>query len=374
LSNVISRTQSRIFANEANKALYDFAQNNPDNGIVRLARLQKVTKSGKPIYESAGSREQKVKVMIDGQAKDMIMPTELAREWVIRDPLIDETVAQTIRIASGSFILKPMATGLNMEFAVTNLPRDIAHIWLTTTEYSPFAPVAAGQMAVDFMKVLPSATGFHPVKGFKEVLSGSDWKNIVLDFVNQGGMLSLLTYQGRFGKTGTFKTGVSGKINAIQNIMGYLGETSEVLTRLALRERAIKNRTREGLTAEQKEAIELRATRIARDYLDFAQGGNVAKALDTGIPYLNASIQGTRGIFRAAKREPAVFTTKVAQIAGLLPDYTWQIILRTKKRWIKLVQPTKETILLSQLRCIIRINMEIEDIFILKLQRIMDNV
>jgi len=57
-----------------------------------------------------------------------------------------------------------------------------------------------------------------------------------------------------------------------------------------------------GITYEQaykNKDITREATFAARDYMDFGQGGGIAKALDNAIPYLNASIQGTRGMFRA---------------------------------------------------------------------------
>jgi hypothetical protein len=120
------------------------------------------------------------------------------------------------------------------------------------------------------------------------------------DYINQGGGMEFLTHQGKFTRK---SVGIFGEF---QTALGYLGETSEIIGRLAVRERAIKN----GASPEE-------ATWIARNYLDFAQGGSLAKAVDSGIPYLNAATQGTRGIFRAAEQKPAVFTYKVAQIMAL---------------------------------------------------------
>jgi hypothetical protein len=85
--------------------------------------------------------------------------------------------------------------------------------------------------------------------------------------------------------------------------MGKVGETTEIWARLALRKRAIAN----GKTPEQ-------ATYIARSYMDFNQGGRTAKALDTILPYFNASIQGARGIGRAAAEHPYRTAWKVANI------------------------------------------------------------
>jgi len=60
------------------------------------------------------------------------------------------------------------------------------------------------------------------------------------------------------------------------------------------------------------------ATFAARDYMDFGQGGWATKAADNGIPYLNASVQGTRGLWRAFKDNPVRSTYKLAQFATVI--------------------------------------------------------
>jgi len=209
-------------------------------------------------------------------------------EWITRDPLLNETTASVIRWLSGSAILKPMATGLNPEFALTNVPRDIIHIWLTDyrATYSPTLPIFLGQMGKDLRAVT------------KDALTR---KGRTIDFTKEGGMMEFLTHQGWFKQEG-----LSQQSRDLQKVLGYLGESSEIMTRLALRERAIK----EGYAPEQ-------ATWIARNYLDFFQGGSFVKAVDTGVPYLNATFQATRGMFRAAALNPGLFTWKVAQLVAV---------------------------------------------------------
>lgn len=285
MAQVIARTQGRVFRNRANKALYELAKAVPENGIVEISEVVKTTKDGKPIYQKAPAGYSKVSVVIEGKTREMILPNAMAREWVMRDPAIDSQFANILGWISGAKILRPMATGLNPEFAVTNLPRDIAHIWLTTEEYSPTIPKAAVQFGIDLAKVLPDA-----------IKRTGRWN----DYLDGGGGMEFLTHQGKPVKT-------PGKIvDKIQTAMGWFGETSEIVTRLAVRERSLKN---------GKSPTE--ATWIARNYLDFSQGGSWAKATDTVVPYLNASIQGTRGIFRAAARNPKLFTYKVAQVGTL---------------------------------------------------------
>jgi len=322
LGQVISRTQARIFRNEANKALYVLASNVPDNGVVRLPKVmaqevkrevvpeQVVIKgalkeesgikylvtaeegpfekfkviSGKAIHEEIPAEMEVVNVVIHGKKETMFMPREFAKEWVLNDPAVNTQVANIVGWLSGSKILKPMATGINPEFALTNMPRDILHVWLTTHEYSSHGPIALPQMGKDFAKVAHDA-----------IFRDGSWA----DYINEGGGMSFLTHQGRVGK----KIPVWSKF---QEVMGWLGETSEVWTRLALRNRAIEN---------GKEPYE--ATWIARNYLDFSQGGQFSKAVDTAVPYLNAGIQGTRGIIHSAREKPQEFIWKVAQLGTL---------------------------------------------------------
>ena len=284
LSNVIGRTQARIFRNRANKSLWNIAKEFPENEIVKEAPVVKATKEGKPIYQPAPGGYTKIKAMIEGEVKEMLMPDKYAKEWVTRDPLINEQLANIIGWMSGSKILKPMATGLNPEFALTNMPRDIAHVWLTTPEYSSFLPKTAAQFARDFFVTAKDT--------FKRI---GRWT----DYIDEGGGMSFLTHQGR----ALPKAGILG---GFQKVMGWVGETSEIWTRLALRERALRN----GKSPKE-------ATWIARNYLDFSQGGNVAKAIDSGIPYFNAAIQGTRGIFRALGDRPVDTLWKFAELGAL---------------------------------------------------------
>ena len=283
LSNVIVRTQMRLFRQRANEALYDLAKSHPDNGMVKVAQQLGTTKAGAPKYSPTPTGYERIALMIDGKRQDLFLENKWAKEWILRDPALDSQLANMMGWLSGAKILRPMATGLNPEFAITNFPRDIAHEWLTTEVFSPHAPIAALQVGRSLAATAKDAW-----------LRRGVWN----DYINEGGGMEFLTHQGRFG--------VQGAIGKIQSVLGYLGESSEIWTRLALRDQAMRN----GLTSTE-------ATWEARNYLDFSQGGSYTKALDSGIPYLSASVQGSRGVFRAAARNPKLFTYKVAQIGTL---------------------------------------------------------
>lgn len=287
LADVISRTQARIMHNRANRALLEVAETVTDNPVVKTWKADK--------RAPAGWRT--VNVMVDGKKQAMIMPEVYADSWVLHQHEISQRAANFMRVISGSFLLRPMATGINVGFAFANLPRDIMHIWLTSdimvdgkweSTYSGHLPVAALQMARDIAVVLPDA-----------VLRRGRWDG----YLKRGGGMDFLVHQGKAFKR---DTPTSRAADSIYEVLGYVGETSEIVTRLALEERAL----RRGAKPEE-------ATWVARSYLDFGQGGSIAKMADTSIPYLNAAIQGTRGVFRTAERNPRTFGWKVTQIGAL---------------------------------------------------------
>lgn len=218
----------------------------------------------------------------------------------------------TVRTILGVNVLKAAATGYNPIFAMTNLVIDMMHILKTTTAYSPVMPYAMFQQFYYMMKMTRTAA-----------TKGKEYQ----DLVKQGGAVSFLTTQGRLGR-------VEGKevdkilkhrnpnntAKTLGDIFSYIGETSEIVTRLALRERMKdkyindfkKEYKRDPNLSEIKE-IEFRASAYARNYLDFNQGGAVIKFLDNFMPYLNPSTQAVRGSIRTFGREPVQALFKLSQ-------------------------------------------------------------
>ena len=105
---------------------------------------------------------------------------------------------------------------------------------------------------------------------------------------------------------------------------------ARIWSRLALRKRALKNAAKEGIDPAR---AEMRATYDARNYLDFSQGGSFVKAADSAIPYLNAAIQGTRGVFRYAADHPGKFTYKVGQIGTMAAGLYYANRMTNPEAW-----------------------------------------
>jgi hypothetical protein len=279
MAHVITRTQNRLFRNRANKALYDTAIASPENSVVRVLGEK----------ENPNRTEGSVSVFIDGKEVRMAMPKELAAEWDGLPPALSRNMAEFLQWAFGTKVLKTLATGANPEFAISNLPRDAMYAWFTSGQYSSVLPKALGQLFLDYKRSIRDSI----------TRSGA-----YIDYVKEGGGMDFLTTQGM-----TRKPGIEGGhrlARKIGDILAWAGETSEIATRLAVRNRAIRN----GLSPEE-------ATYVARNMLDFSQGGTFAKAADNVIPYLNAAIQGTRGGFRAFKENPKVASFKAAQLIAI---------------------------------------------------------
>jgi len=311
LASQVARTQDLIFRNRANQSLVNLAEAVPDNGVVRLAKRIGTKGTGEPIYATAPNGYEKLSAMVDGEQVPFIVPKEFADAWVKSDPLIQANFANMLSWLSGSKILKAGATGYNPAFVITNMPRDIALIW-SGEQYSAHLPVAAAQMVRDLATVAPDV--------FLR-------KGRVADYIKQGGGMEFLSHYGRFRGAGE----VGQKLKMAEKALGWIGETSEIWTRIAHRERALKN----GMSPEE-------ATYTARTgSIDFSQGGSAVKAADTVIPYLNAAIQGTRTLARNAMKNPGVFAYKMAQLgtaSAML--YAWN--MQNPEAWSQISDRDKE--------------------------------
>jgi hypothetical protein len=232
-----------------------------------------------------------------GKRKSIFISPEMGKEWITQSPEVTYKMGQVLRWGSGAPILRTFATGINWGFALANLPRDVMHSWFAARTfeggkwkpiYNPNAPIAMMQIGRDLATVFPDAA-----------LRGKRYQQ----YIKEGGGMEFLVHQGRLFQRGKH---IGTPLDRIYDFMGYFGETSELMTRLAIRERAI----RRGKSSQE-------ATFAARDYMDFAQGGWATKVADNGIPYLNASVQGTRGLWRSLKDSPVESAYKLSQLAAL---------------------------------------------------------
>jgi lysozyme len=300
---VFNRTYGRILNNAANKSLAEVAKNDPKNPFVR------VKTKGSPVPTGW----QRMFYYEGGKRKSMYLSPEMSKEWIVNSPEISYRLGQFLRYTSMSPVLRTFATGINWGFALANLPRDVMHAWYAArvfengewkSLYSPHFPIFVGEMSRDISNV------------FMDVVTrGPKYQ----EYIKRGGGMEFLVHQGRILSRGRR---LEGPFDKIQNVLGYFGETSELLTRLALEERVAKRRAKEkGTSVEEirkdKDIMD-EATFAARDYMDFGQGGGITKAADNALPYLSATVQATRGLWRVAAENPRTFAYKVAQIGAMV--------------------------------------------------------
>ena len=293
MRDYIVRLHSRIAKNKANVELYKYAVENPKNGIATIIDDEAVVPDNFKV----------IKAYVDGKSKRMKMPLEYGKDWGEIDPALDHTTGKILRFLSGASIVRGLATGYNPEFALTNLPRDLFFSWFRTKEYSSAAPFAFVQMPMMLKNV--SRDVWHT----KDVPTGR-----ALDFLKEGGMMEFMTTQGQTLEK-MFKGGSQSmtkkSISTFSKWASFTGEKTELWVRLALREQAIKNRVSRSVWKKYEkwndtgrkgaspvpESVSRHATWVARSYLDFSQGGKLSKVGDVAIPYLNAGLQATRGMF-----------------------------------------------------------------------------
>ena len=308
LGQVIGRTQSRVFKNRANTELASFVRDNPDAGVGRIIGADDALDTG----------EGEVRAFENGEVTRVALPAKLAEEWNGLPPPVSRDVGNIIQWATGTKPLKFIATGANPEFAMANLPRDAFFAWFNSGQYSKFLPKAAAELLVDYGRVAKDAvtrTGRY------------------LDYVKEGGGMDYLSTQGRLtGKPWESRGVGSGAVSKVFDALAWLGETSEIATRLAVMDRAEAN----GLNKTD-------ATMAARSMLDFSQGGRVTKALDHALPYLNAAVQGTRGTFRTFATDPGGATLKAGQLIAMGFAMAYGFRSKDKDGWEALSDRQKAT-------------------------------
>ncbi len=316
LEQHVLSTNRNIFENRANRALHTFAEDNPDNGLVEIQKPRGANKeTGQPIYPDPKTGFEQVQYFEDGVKKSLVMKSELAADWLNADPPMKQSWANAIRLGTGGAMLRFMATGTNPAFALSNFPRDLAHVLFVTDTYSPAFPVAVAQIASDLKDV---AMDVIKRKGSYQ------------SYIDEGGGMDFLTHQGRPLKTSASPQGTTARgFEAFQNAVGYINESSELFVRLATRNREIKTRNKafakkEGRNpnTQEQELINAESTGAARRQMDFSQGGEWVKFADNFIPYLNAAFQGSRVSLNYIKSNPATFGFKVAQLGGVVTAVT----------------------------------------------------
>ena len=238
--------------------------------------------------------------------------------------LMPSGTKDVISTLSGTKLVKSLATGNNPLFFITNLPRDFMFTLMFSKEYS-------NNIIPNTVRLVRDMT-----KGIKDVVTDSDSYKKYLEY---GGGMDFLSLQGRY-KEGTLGQKMISKVlsqktvdkitqNKALKAFGKFNLASEAGLRLVVFNKSIQNQLKDlGVKSveeikdkKQVDLIYTNAVRSAREMTDFNQGGTVSKAVDSFVPYLNASIQGTRAATREIKERPWDFTIRAVQVAGVSASF-----------------------------------------------------
>ena len=276
---------SAIDNNNAVKRIFSVIAQNPEGARPYMRVALDATE--KP---PAGFGE--LSAVVEGNAERIFMRKDILKSFKENDPQMTAVAQEALSLLTGTKILKYAATTGNPTFPISNIPRDMQHIFTITDAYSKNAPKAFNQMRGDL----------------KEIRNDKKLNQYLTDaYRKYGGGAETLTRQSGLGygfgkasgKIGDFSKKI---LQPLDEIIGYLGQKSEQMTRKMLMFRELKN----GKSIEQ-------AVHSAKSYIDFSKHGYASKFGDVLWPYFGAGIQGARGLGRAFKTDPLGTSYKAIQ-------------------------------------------------------------
>lgn len=246
----------------------------------------------------------------DGIVKAFQLKEDLAKEY-FDEELFDKNskAYKFAQIASGSNILRNMATGMNLAFFVTNIPVDA----LSQVQFSGIHDGASlgapGQFASAIAGTLIKSGQLLPLEfGFKNKAI----EDLIYEYGKAGGLMMTLTEE------------YSSKAKFLGNIPKYLGSfgnASEMGSKLNAYEKVRNNEIKKYKEQNGKEPIgedlakiQTKAAYIARAAMDYHRGGLLTKWIDGFIPYLNVLSQATKITADYIVKNPKDFTDKITQM------------------------------------------------------------
>ena len=284
------------------------------------------TKEGKPKYKyddlDNPTNFTKAYYYVDGVQHQFFLEDGLHKSWNDNvDGFLSRDAKELISYASGSALVKAIATGNNPAFPIVNTPRDLMFTAAFSEEYSNFIPASLVQISADV------------IKSIREI--GKKESDLLNKYYEYGGAMDFLSSQGRLKKDsllGSFtdkmipanvRDNTKGFFNAIT--LKKISEYSELMFRLGIFQRSINNSLKElGINSmsditdkQQADDIYNSAVASARGILDFNKGGVAAKDLESIIPYINVAFQGGSVALNAFKKNPVATTSRIFQIATI---------------------------------------------------------
>lgn len=273
-------------------------------------------------YNKTPPNFNKAYYFIEGQRHEFFMEAELHESWFDNmNHILSSGAKEFISYASGSALLKGIATGNNPAFPIVNTPRDFLFTVAFSDQYSKIVPKAMMQVGKDV------------VQAIREI--NKPQSDVLQKYMEYGGAMDFLSSQGKLKKSSVIGKAIDKAVSprardisksifdklTLHKIAAY----SEMMFRLGIFQRSIQNQLK-GLglddisqvtDKQQLDDIYNEAVANARGILDFNQGGTVTKDLESVIPYINVAFQGGRVAATAFGKDPVGTSSRVLQVATL---------------------------------------------------------
>ena len=335
--------------NRAATELANFAEQNPDNGLVEIARPVVdedgdvvLDKDGNPVYKTAPEGMSYIFFYQDGQRKAVLATDEIADQWNARYSQSDEVnILANITFAS---LTQKLLTGKNPGFGVFQMiALDPLTAAVATDIFSPSIPVAYAQIALGGVDTVGWKGSIKQVIGrgdkyrlaakwgaFTEMNAGRELETSLLskDIVDGTGYEKLINTASQYS---------SKPIEFIDKLidktgLGKVSDVTEKATRLIIFDRARKvfeekfeKENKRKPNKAELDAIYAMAAHEARRSSDFARGGSLVKPASRLLIYLNSTVQTGVSVINQIKKNPGRAMYQMGEmlaIGGLLTAYS----------------------------------------------------
>jgi len=324
LMNNISSTEAQIFKNRMLVSFHEAIQSATKEELESIKEYvlpnkiigRKKDGSPKYFYDEynlpGDGNFQKVTFVVDGNEGSIVIDKQYA------DKLLDVKskggVADFIGNITFVNVLRFFATGGNPVFIVGNTLLDFQNILFVGDTYSSFKLLGGIELGYDY------------TKNFLKKFSGTDsFKKKYMEYMKYGGAMDYLSRDRlraveELKPTSKITKPVLDMLKIYARGASYLGELSEISFRMAVYEKELsklskkfKKENGSEPTGQSLDDIKFEATRLARETIDFSQGGTAVKEADKMLPYLNAATQGFRRGVDYARSNPKGFAVNMLQ-------------------------------------------------------------
>ena len=323
-SEMATKIYGRISNNETLKSWADFARNHPTNKFVLTKELKDPSGAIIPVPRNWS----RVYFWEEGIEKTLHFHPDAIIQVLTRSQDISFRLGKVIGYGFGAPLVRALATGTSPAWATfAGFPMDVFHTFFSARTYesgkkfvglkkdfpfmeirkgkyrrvySPFAPVYALQLGRDLTST------FHDT-----FTRGPKYQN----YAKYGGMMPFLTQ-----REAKFTRGVKppGNLAKALDLAAFHGLSMELWMRHAVQDRIIRRRAKgKGISYEaatKNKDIMYEATHVARERMDYHQGGWLIKAMDQALPFTSAGALGARTFWRNSIENPIDFGFRVANI------------------------------------------------------------